>query len=111
MAEIISCDKSDLANKAKKNYYLSFYNKSLLIPSTKQCWLSRTPVSSHRTWWGMPYSYQVTYRSVNIELTIFIFYTDVFWRSRHYHTVENASEIFNNRDNVSAHRELINACI
>lgn len=39
-------------------------------------------------------------------------YEQIFFsRSRHYHTVQNASAIFNNRDNVSAHRELINACI
>ena len=34
-----------------------------------------------------------------------------YFLSRHYYKIDNASAIFNNRDNVSVHWELINVCV
>lgn len=104
----ITCDKDYLANRDQNITPLLQFCRFLEL---RHAHFQEHQLVDHRTWYGLPYENYVAHGSVNMELTIFIFYKIYFSRCRHYRTVENASAIFNNRHNVSAHRELINACV
>lgn len=74
-----------------------------------KCWLSKHQLVDHGNWWRMPYSNQVTWVS-KCGVAVFLFLYRLCL-CRHYYKIDNASAIFNNRDNVSVHWELINVCV
>lgn len=73
-----------------------------------KCWLSKHQLVDHGVVKNAIFKPSHMGKSCRY---VFLFFLYRLSLCRHYYKIDNASAIFNNRDNVSVHWELINVCV